>query len=102
MSVAESDLELPDGRTLHVYDSGGADTLTIYWHPGSPQTGMPPAPPLTEVGGRPIRWLAHDRPGYGGSSPVPGRSVSDVAADVVAQLFGQPVPAPVTLPDPDD
>ncbi|WP_436843059.1 hypothetical protein [Streptomyces collinus] len=32
--VAESDLELPDGRTLHVYDTG-ADT-----------TGAPPAPPV--------------------------------------------------------
>jgi pimeloyl-ACP methyl ester carboxylesterase len=33
-----------------------------------------------------LRLVAFDRPGYGGSSPQPGRSVADVAADVAAIL----------------
>jgi len=38
------DLKLADGRTLHCYDSGDAGGLTVFWHHGSPNTGMPPEP----------------------------------------------------------
>ncbi|MBI5103693.1 MAG: alpha/beta hydrolase, partial [Solirubrobacterales bacterium] len=35
---------------------------------------------------RGLRLVGYDRPGYGGSSPNPGRTVADVAADVAAIL----------------
>ncbi|HEX9336001.1 MAG TPA: alpha/beta fold hydrolase, partial [Pseudonocardiaceae bacterium] len=78
--ITETDIHLANGRTLHVYDSGPADAeLTVYWHAGSPQIGLPP----TDVVDRPgIRWLGHDRPGYGGSTALPGRDIAAVAADV--------------------
>ena len=31
-----------------------------------------------------LRWVGHDRPGYGGSTGLPGRDVAAVAADVAA------------------
>jgi pimeloyl-ACP methyl ester carboxylesterase len=69
--MREIDVPLPDGRTLHAYDVGPA---------GTPNTGEPPVPLL----GDGVRWISHDRPGYGGSTPHPGRDVASVAADVAA------------------
>ena len=82
--MIESDVELPDGRTLHAYDTGGAGRLVVFWHHGTPNIGAPPVP-LFEPGDRlGIRWVSYDRPGYGGSTPRPGRDVASAAADVAA------------------
>jgi pimeloyl-ACP methyl ester carboxylesterase len=84
--VVEHDLAVDDGRTLHVYDSGeGAETaLVVVWHHGTPQLGAPPAPLIAEGAAHGIRWVSHDRPGYGGSTPQPGRDVAAVVGDVAA------------------
>jgi pimeloyl-ACP methyl ester carboxylesterase len=73
-------LSAPGGRTLQVYDSGSPvpSALTVFWHHGTPNVGAPPEPLL----GWPVRWLSYDRPGYGGSSRLPGRNVAQVARDV--------------------
>lgn len=84
--VTETDLVLPDGRTLHIYDTGpaGGGRLPVFYHHGTPNIGRPPEP-LFEVSDRlGLRWVSHDRPGYGGSTPQPGRQVASVAADVAA------------------
>lgn len=82
----EHDLRLDDGRTLHVYDTGarGDDELVVHWHHGTPNIGVPPAPLAAESERLGIRWISHDRPGYGGSTVRPGRDVAAVAADVAA------------------
>ena len=85
--VTETDLQLSDGRRLHIYDTRaeGADaSLTIFWHHGTPNLGEPPEPLLPTAAHRGIRWVSYDRPGYGGSSPHPGRDVASAAADVSA------------------
>jgi pimeloyl-ACP methyl ester carboxylesterase len=83
--VAERDCELVDGRTLHVYDSGDTDAaLTVFWHHGTPQTGEPPVPLLPASARLGIRWVSHDRPGYGGSTSHPGRDVASVVQDAAA------------------
>ena len=47
--MTETDLTLPDGRTLHVYDTDpGGDGLVVFWHHGTPNLGPPPEP-LVEV-----------------------------------------------------
>src|SRR5260221_8870926 len=77
----------PDGRTLHVYDAGGAGEAggtVVIWHHGTPQTGEPPVPLVPELGRRGIRCVSYDRPGYGGSARLPGRNVASAAADVAA------------------
>lgn len=72
-----------DGRTLHAYDTGGGD-LVVLWHGGTPNLGAPPVP-LFAAGDRlGIRWIGYDRPGYGGSTPAPGRDVASAAADAAA------------------
>jgi pimeloyl-ACP methyl ester carboxylesterase len=69
--VTETDLALDDGRILHVYDTGAGDRpagLAVFWHHGTPNTGAPPAPLFAAAAERGIRWISHDRPGYGGST----------------------------------
>ena len=88
--TVERDVRLADGRTVHVYDTGDTGAaLTVYWHHGTPQIADPPAP-LVEAGDGAVRWVAHDRPGYGGSPRQPGRTIASVAADVdaVADALG--------------
>jgi pimeloyl-ACP methyl ester carboxylesterase len=91
--VTETDLELSDGRRLHVYDTRADDagtSLAIFWHHGTPNLGEPPEPLLPTAAQRGIRWVSYDRPGYGGSTPHPGRDVASAAADVssIADALG--------------
>jgi pimeloyl-ACP methyl ester carboxylesterase len=85
--VRETDIELRDGRTLHVYETSadGAGTgLTVFWHHGTPNVGEPPEPLFAAAAGHGIRWVSHDRPGYRGSTTLPGRDVASVAADAAS------------------
>src|SRR4029077_18273473 len=41
-------------------------------------------PVMHDAAARGLRLISYDRPGYGGSSPQPGRSVADCAGDVRA------------------
>ena len=87
-AVTETDVELGDGRTLHVYDTGadGADgRLAVFWHHGTPNIGAPPEPLFAAAARLGIRWVSYDRPGYGGSTPYPGRDVAS-AADYVSGI----------------
>lgn len=87
--LIERDIELPDGRTLHLYDtgtSGDADELAVFWHHGTPNTGAPPAPLYAAARRLGVRWVSIDRPGYGGSTPLHGRDVAAVAGDVGAAV----------------
>jgi pimeloyl-ACP methyl ester carboxylesterase len=91
--VTETDLELRDGRSLHVYDASadGADApLAVFWQHGTPNLGSPPQPLFPAAAKHGIRWVSYDRPGYGGSTPHPGRSMASAAADVssIADALG--------------
>ncbi|MEO3754092.1 alpha/beta hydrolase [Streptomyces sp. B6B3] len=85
-TVVERDLNLGDGRTLRVYDTGpgdaGAESLVVVWHHGTPNVGAPPAPLFPAARRLGIRWVSYDRPGYGGSTPRPDRPVGSAADDV--------------------
>ncbi len=92
--MTETDLELSDGRTLHVYDTGTDDAdgarLAVFWHHGTPNIGAPPEPLFPAAARLGIRWVSYDRPGYGGSSPHPDRNVASAAAHVssIADALG--------------
>ena len=82
------DLALGDGRTLHVYDTGADDgdgRLAVFWHHGTPNIGAPPEPLFAAADRLGIRWVSHDRPGYGGSTPYQDRNVAS-AADYVSSI----------------
>jgi pimeloyl-ACP methyl ester carboxylesterase len=85
--MRELDVVLPDGRSLHAYDSRGDDDgnrLVVIWHHGTPNIGLPPEPLFAASTREGIAWVGYDRPGYGGSDPHPGRDVGSAARDVAA------------------
>jgi pimeloyl-ACP methyl ester carboxylesterase len=84
MTVTELDVPTGDGRTLHAYDTGPGGDLVVVWHHGTPNIGTPPEPLFDVSDSLGIRWVSYDRPGYGGSTPRPGRTVATAAADVAA------------------
>jgi pimeloyl-ACP methyl ester carboxylesterase len=87
--VEEIDLVTGDGRRLHAY-SAGSGPLTVMWHHGTPNIGTPPAPLFPAADRLGVRFLGYDRPGYGGSTPRPGRDIASAAGDAaaVADAFG--------------
>ena len=84
--MIEQDLQLGDGRRLHVYDTGPGEggRLPVVWHHGTPNVGAPPQPLFAAADRLGLRWVSFDRPGYGGSTVAPGRTVLSVAGDVAA------------------
>jgi len=85
VTVTEGQVTTPDGRVLHTYDTGAGDErLVVVWHHGTPNIGAPPAPLFAASERLGIRWVGYDRPGYGGSTPRPGRDVASAAGDVAA------------------
>ncbi|RKN46947.1 alpha/beta fold hydrolase [Streptomyces hoynatensis] len=91
--VTESDLDLGDGRRLHVYDTvtdGAEDSLPVFWHHGTPNLGAPPRPLFAAAERLGLRWVSYDRPGYGGSTPAPGRDIASAAryTSAVADALG--------------
>ena len=79
-----------DGRTLMVEVGGDPDGLAVLAHNGTPNTRHLYGPWLEDAAQQGIRLMSYDRPGYGGSTPQPGRTVADCAADVrsIAEALG--------------
>jgi pimeloyl-ACP methyl ester carboxylesterase len=72
----------PDGRTLAVEDAGDPDGRPVLVHMGSPNSRHLYGPNVADAASRGLRLICYDRPGYGGSTPQPGRTVADCASDV--------------------
>jgi pimeloyl-ACP methyl ester carboxylesterase len=71
-----------DGRTLAVEDAGDPAGKPVLIHNGTPNSRHLYGPVVRDATGRGLRLIGYDRPGYGGSSPQPGRTVADCATDV--------------------
>ena len=80
--MTELDVTLPDGRTLHVYDEGDPDGHAVVFQHGTPSSGRLHPHEIADAHARGIRLIGFDRAGYGGSSPLPGRSCASAATDV--------------------
>jgi len=72
----------PDGRMLAVQESGDPAGRPVLVHMGTPGPRGLYGPHVRDAAARGLRLISYDRPGYGGSSPQPGRTVADCAADV--------------------
>jgi pimeloyl-ACP methyl ester carboxylesterase len=74
----------PDGRVLAVEESGDPAGRPVLVHMGTPTPRRLYGPHVRDAAARGLRLISYDRPGYAGSSPQPGRTVADCAADVRA------------------
>jgi pimeloyl-ACP methyl ester carboxylesterase len=70
------------GRSLLVQEGGDPSGQVVVVHLGTPSSRLLYRPHLLDAADRGIRLIAYDRPGYGGSSPHPGRTIADCAGDV--------------------
>jgi pimeloyl-ACP methyl ester carboxylesterase len=71
-----------EGRALEALVGGPDDALPLVFHTGTP-SGLVWSAQLAEAAAaRGLRTVLYARPGYGGSTPQPGRLVADAAADV--------------------
>jgi pimeloyl-ACP methyl ester carboxylesterase len=79
-------LRLPDGRTLAYTDLGTPNGPTIMYFHGAPSSRLDLALLGLDVTFHEleVRVVSPDRPGYGGSSPRPGRRREDWPTDVAA------------------
>lgn len=72
-------IELADGRMLAIDDRGASDApVVVLLHSAPGSRRLDPDPAATAAAG--IRLLTIDRPGYGGSTPLPDGAVPTVAA----------------------
>lgn len=79
-----STIQAADGRTLMFETWGAPDGEPVFLLHGTPGSRVGPRPRHAVLYRLGIRLICHDRPGYGGSDPLPGRSVAHVAQDVAA------------------
>jgi pimeloyl-ACP methyl ester carboxylesterase len=79
-------VRLPDGRRLDVRVSGPDGGLPLVFHHGTPGAATPLRALERAAHARGLRLVTTSRPGYGGSTRQPGRSVVDVVADTAAVL----------------
>ena len=86
MDTERGRLTRPDGRVIEFLVAGPADGLPLVLHEGTP-VGLVLYPPTVQAAAtRGLRVILAARPGYGGSTPRPGRRVVDVAEDTAAVL----------------
>jgi pimeloyl-ACP methyl ester carboxylesterase len=78
-------IRTPDGRSLEVIDAGG-DGLPCVYHSGTPGGPLLHEPAATAAAGAGLRWITYGRPGYGESTPQPGRTVASAAQDTATVL----------------
>jgi pimeloyl-ACP methyl ester carboxylesterase len=72
------------GRDVGYVDYGPRDGTPVLWCHGGPGSRLEPAALAPAAAGAGFRLIGIDRPGYGRSTPRPGRSIGDWVADGLA------------------
>jgi pimeloyl-ACP methyl ester carboxylesterase len=84
----EHQVAVDGGRVLQVLERGHPDGKPVLAHNGTPNSRLIYEPDVRLAERQGIRLISYDRPGYGGSTPQPGRTVADCAHDVRAIAAG--------------
>jgi pimeloyl-ACP methyl ester carboxylesterase len=72
------------GRKILINETGQPDGIPILVHTGTPGSRLLNRRWSEDAQSKGIRLISYDRPGYGGSTPQPGRTVANAANDVAA------------------
>ena len=75
-----------DGRTVGFADYGTRDQTALLWCHGGPEHRHEPSLVADSAARAGIRLIGIDRPGYGCSTPQPGRTIGGWVADALAVL----------------
>ena len=75
-----------DGRVVGFADLGRPDGTPVVWCHGGPGSRLEPLQAVRAAQAHGLRLIGIDRPGYGLSSPQPGRTIAGWTADATAVL----------------
>lgn len=81
--MKDSKVAVGEGRELAYTDIGEPDGPCLFFFHGAPASRFHILPLEEQFARRGLRVVSPDRPGYGGSSSQPGRSMADWPTDVV-------------------
>src|SRR5260370_17318081 len=81
-------VQTADGRRLDVLVAGPRDGLPLVFHHGTPGGLIPMRPLITAATACGLRTVMYTRPGYGGSTARPRRSVADAPDGLLPILHG--------------
>ncbi|MEY2419492.1 MAG: hypothetical protein QOG90_2172 [Actinomycetota bacterium] len=81
--MSDTTIELPDGRTLGYEDYGPDDGVPVLWCHGGPGSRFEPKAIAATASQLGQRLVGFDRPGYGLSTPRPGRSIESCVPDTL-------------------
>jgi len=79
-------MAMPDGRVLEYLATGPADGPALVFHTGTPSSAVGLSGVTEAADALGLRLIGYSRPGYGRSTPRPGRSIADAVEDVTALL----------------
>jgi pimeloyl-ACP methyl ester carboxylesterase len=84
MNASHHTISTEDGRKLRINEAGQPDGVPVLVQRGTPQSGLLYHRWVEDAQSHGIRLIGYERPGYGGSTPHPGRTVASAAKDVAA------------------
>lgn len=76
-------VQTADGRTVGYATFGRSDGVPVVWCHGGPGSRLEPTASSAAAVGAGLRVIGIDRPGYGRSTPDPGRTIAGWAADAL-------------------
>lgn len=77
-------VQVTDGRTVGFATYGRSDGVPVLWCHGAPGSRLEPAPSAASAEAAGLLLVGIDRPGYGSSTPNPGRTVAGWVPDALA------------------
>jgi pimeloyl-ACP methyl ester carboxylesterase len=86
VDVEQLTVRAPDGRDLEVLVVGRSDALALVHHPGTPAGPVVDERIAAAATANDLRLVMYARPGYGTSTPRPGRTVASAATDTATVL----------------
>jgi pimeloyl-ACP methyl ester carboxylesterase len=82
METKSRTIATEDGRTLRIIEAGLLNGMPVLVHHGTPGSRLLYHPWVKDAEERGIHLISYERPGYGDSTPQPGRIVASAANDV--------------------
>ena len=84
MNPGDRLISTEDGRKIRISEAGQSDGVPVLVLRGTPHSRLLYDLWVADARSRGIRLIGYERPGYGGSTPHPGRTVASAANDVAA------------------
>ncbi len=82
--MKDGKITMEDGRTVGFADFGSPDQTAVLWCHGGPGCRFEAEPFASAAAQAGLRIVGIDRPGYGHSTPWPGRTIADCVPDALA------------------